>query len=78
MEWEYLYNEYSFDIKIISKEAFKKECPFCKGDFIREGDFWHGWWWGESWYDEANRLTFEYTGRVYKCLDCGKYFAVED
>lgn len=82
MEWEYLYYDYSFDIKIISKEDFEKnyDCPFCHGEngASKEGGDWQGYWWGDRWYDEAHRETFEHTGKVYRCEDCGKYFVVED
>lgn len=80
MEWEYLYNDFSFDIEILSKKEYQNECPFCHGEngTEKEGDFWHDYWWGESWYDEANHLCFEHTGQVRHCVDCGKYFVVED
>ena len=76
MEWEYLYNDFSFDIEILSKKEYQEECPFCHGEngTEEEGDYW----WGDIGHDEAGHLEYDHVGVVRHCVDCGKYFVVEE
>lgn len=77
MDWEYLYNDFSFDIEILRKKEYHGECPFCHGENGTEEEK-TTYWWGDIGHDEAGHLEYDHVGTVHHCVDCGKYFVVED
>lgn len=72
---EYLYRDFSGDVEIIQKEGEFPTCPHCGQNMMHKecGVYW----WGNVSYDEG-RESYDHTGTAYQCIECGKYFIVED